>query len=149
MLDDITDASEKASVRQELSSISCANIDRHLVETKENELLVEAKKKSMTKLGLETISDLDTSILHFRCAMHPLLQFADVAEHVIKDFESNEHSCKKGFLCRGESGTTYNTLWDTSKLFFKDGVGDPLLSSAYLEKHGIDTVPWTVQHFLS
>ena len=130
MLCDIEDAAGNENVSDKiLSNVSCVMTDRHVVETKQNTLWEEEKKKTGT----------DKDLMHFHCAMHPLLQFAEVSERCLKKFEETTKT-KKGFLYRGESGTS-NTIRQTAKLFFKDGVGDPLLSIAFLEKCGIKELP--------
>ena len=49
--------------------------DCHIVETKKNELWEDEKNIARAKISAEI-----EGILHFCCAMHPLLQFADAAE---------------------------------------------------------------------
>ena len=115
--------------------------DRHIVEKKQNEMWEDSIKSAVKEMGGDESS---VNLLKFYCGVHPLIQFAEVAEEVIKKYESNitEKSGSKSsfFLLRGESGTVH-TIRDTTKLFFKDGPGDPLFASTFLEQNGVPNLP--------
>lgn len=100
--------------------------DRSATEGKANTILVD-----QTSLP-------NTAINSFKCAVHPLLQFWEVCKNEV-------------YLIEKESGLP---LWEksnesviqcmirfVSKLLYKDGYGDPIMSRTYLKTKGISTLP--------
>ncbi|XP_069109507.1 uncharacterized protein [Argopecten irradians] len=79
----------------------------------------------------------------FKCAVHPLLQFSDTCEKEIKNIEK-DLGIKSSFGGGKMESVTTNFLRCVSKLFFKDGSGDPLLVSLYLKEKNI---PIPVKNF--
>ena len=126
-----TDESERKNNESNIiGNVSAFMTDRHVVEKKQNELW-EVKIKCAKQDG-------DYEVLKLHCSIHPLLQFSEVCERTVWDFEKAQMSDSKSqhFLLRGETGTVH-TVRSTCKLFFKDGVGDPLFARAFLEEKGI------------
>ena len=66
----------------------------------------------------------------FKCAVHPLLQFSDICLKEIKKIEK-ELSIDVEGASRNESNTHF-LLRCISKLFYKDGSGDPLLTKTFI-----------------
>ena len=80
----------------------------------------------------------DITVNSFKCSAHPLLQFGTVAQkkvgEIVKNYKINQD------LNLGDS-ITEHLLRFVSKLFYKDGSGDPLYAPTYLREQGIHNVP--------
>ena len=97
--------------------------DRSATESKENEIIC---------------ADNDITVNSFKCSVHPLLQFGTVAQKKVGEIEKNYKINLD--LNLGDS-ITENLLRFVSKLFNKDGSGDPLYAPTYLREQGINKVP--------
>ncbi|KAK3084340.1 hypothetical protein FSP39_011838 [Pinctada imbricata] len=102
-----------------LNNVSNFMTDRSSTEQKVNRILSEE---------IESNSDVNS----FKCAVHPLLQFSEVCQKEILSIEK-ENSEKMDTSVKNDSNTL-SLLKCVSKLFYKDGTGDPLLASTYVKK---------------
>ncbi|XP_053395826.1 uncharacterized protein LOC128555979 [Mercenaria mercenaria] len=73
----------------------------------------------------------------FKCSVHPILQIQEICEKEIVALEK-EHRDKYKL---DNNISTVNTIRCVSKLFYKDGSGDPLLTANYLKSVGIKSIP--------
>lgn len=99
--------------------------DRSITEVKTNRILTSEKLNLLQE---------PSTINEFKCSVHPLLQFSEVCQKEIIKFES-ETDLEKS------DQNTATLLRFVSKLFFKDGSGDPLFAATYLKEKGISTIP--------
>ena len=104
-----------------------------------------ATEEKVNKTIIENINTCNNSVnadrgdIHsFKCAVHPLLQFQEVCTRELRTIES-EYSVNIDSSISETS--TQCLLRFISKLFFKDGSGDPLNSKIYLKSIGIDNIP--------
>ncbi|XP_052705489.1 uncharacterized protein LOC128181218 [Crassostrea angulata] len=85
--------------------------------------------------------DIDHAVHSFKCSVHPLLQFSDVCIEEIFNIEQE--------LCFKFPGYTHSLrepfilflLKSVSKLFYKDGTGDPNILQVYMKNHGVENIP--------
>ena len=112
-----------------LKKVSNFMTDRSATEQKVNNILSEEICEG----------DVNKMPNSFKCAVHPLLQFSDVCTKKIFAIEKEKHV--KIESNKNES-VTHLLLRCVSKLFYKDGSGDPLLTTAYLKNAiGIKNIP--------
>ena len=97
--------------------------DRSATENKVNEIIC---------------ADNDITVNSFKCSVHPLLQFGTVAQKKVGEIEKNYKINLD--LNLGDS-IAENLLRFVSKLFYKDGSGDPLYAPTYLREQCINKVP--------
>ena len=71
---------------------------------------------------------------NFQCAVHRLLQFSYEVEKVLKKYEKKYDIYLKFGCFKGES-VYHLFILLISKLFFKDGTGDPCLIKVYMRKY--------------
>ena len=108
-----------------LQKVTCFMTDRSATEGKVNKILSEE------------ISSAD-NIHFFKCGVHPILQFSEVC---VKQLHELESKIDTNIKTDNKESITHCLLRFMSKLFYKDGSGDPLLTSVYLKKIGIFEKP--------
>jgi len=109
-----------------MSKVKNFMTDRSATEEKANKILVD-----QTSLP-------NTAINSFKCAVHPLLQFWEVCKNEVYLIE------KESGLPLGEKSkesVIQCLIRFVSKFFYKDGSGDPIMSTTYLRTKGISTLP--------
>ncbi|CAC5374595.1 unnamed protein product [Mytilus coruscus] len=94
-----------------------------------------------SELNSATGTCMDNNINEFRCAVHPVLQFADICQKEIMKFESNIGFCAALDSKSSSDSKTLTLLRFVSKLFYKDRSGDPLYASIYMKDKGIKSIP--------
>ena len=104
-----------------LEKVSNFMTDRSATENKANNILSKEIQSSSSH-----------SIESFKCAVHPLLQFSDICE---KELIKLENEIDVHIDKQKKESTTLCLLKFLSKLFFKDGSGDPLFTTVYLKNH--------------
>lgn len=104
-----------------LEKVSNFMTDRSATENKANNILSKEIQSSSSH-----------SIESFKCAVHPLLQFSDICE---KELIKLENEIDVHIDKQKKESTTLCLLKFLSKLFFKDGSGDPLFTTLYLKSH--------------
>jgi hypothetical protein len=106
-----------------MNKIKSFMTDRSATENKVNEIIC---------------ADNDITVNSFKCSIHPLLQFGTVAQKKVGEIEKKYKINLD--LNLGDS-IAENLLCFVSKLFYKDGSGDPLYAPTYLREQGINNVP--------
>ncbi|XP_056002923.1 uncharacterized protein LOC125662868 [Ostrea edulis] len=109
-----------------LNTVSCFMTDRSVTEQKVNNILSK---------------EVSHDVHSFKCAMHPLLQFSDVCVQEIFNIEKELDVKFDGYTSSCKEPFTMFVLRCVSKLFFKDGTGDPNISSVFMKSHGVDRIP--------
>ncbi|CAG2229675.1 unnamed protein product [Mytilus edulis] len=95
--------------------------------------------KANTLLSAEIHDENNNTETHnFKCAVHPLLQFSDVCTKQIVKLEKDKTVNIDG---SGNMCSTSFLLKCVSKLFFKDGTGDPALVTSYIKSQNINRIP--------
>ncbi|XP_061177421.1 uncharacterized protein LOC133186202 [Saccostrea echinata] len=119
-------SSNECEARTILNSVSCFMTDRSATEQKVNDILSE---------------EIPHEVHSFKCAVHPLIQFSDVCveesfnieKELHVNFNSYSNSVKEPFiLC---------VLKSVSKMFYKDGVGDPKDLQVFMKSNGVENIP--------
>jgi hypothetical protein len=142
---DVQDADPDINV-DILSTVKNFMTDRSATETKVNRLVSELRAQRIGNVmdEYEEMNDEERKELktvnEFKCAVHPVLQFAEVSDKEVKTFEDDIVFSKQLFRRRGES-VTLSLIRGVSKLFHKDGAGDPLMSREYLRSVGVNKLP--------
>ncbi|CAG2215596.1 unnamed protein product [Mytilus edulis] len=126
----LNDISESTNFLEKTSNFMT---DRSATEIKTNRLLNAENNATGTCM--------DNNINEFRCAVHPVLQFADICQKEIMKFESNIGFCAASDSKSSSDSKTLTLLRFVSKLFYKDGSGDPLYASIYMKDKGIKSIP--------
>ncbi|XP_061186880.1 uncharacterized protein LOC133195007 [Saccostrea echinata] len=109
-----------------LESVSCFMTDRSSTEQKVNCILS---------------SEISHDVHSFKCSVHPLLQFSDVCLQEFYDIEKELNIHFDGHCSTPKDPYVMFILRCVSKLFFKDGVGDPHFTRIFVRSHGTDKVP--------
>ncbi|XP_053388677.1 uncharacterized protein LOC128551786 [Mercenaria mercenaria] len=122
IIEDISLCSGESSRQFFYENIQNSMTDRCATESKVNKILNENMSQNLNE---------------FKCSTHPLLQFSEVCE---KEISVLEKEFQKDFKIDSQSSFS-NVLKSVSKLFFKDGTGDPLLASNYIKSKGIKNIP--------
>ena len=131
-LKDIDRSCSQNKSDQLLLNISSTMTDRCIVNKAENRLWNAARDEAAERRNTEV-----QPLEEFFCSLHPLEQFSDAANKALKKFEEEKnHNIPQAFNRKGESDT-HGTLRRISDLFYKDGTGDPLMVTTYLEDTGI------------
>ena len=114
--------------------------DRAATEQKVNNLLKPQIQTSHLHLDHTYHTEDDFEINDFKCAVHPLLQFAEVC---LKDISKIEKEKDVKFEAIRNESNTHFLLRCISKLFYKDGSGDPLLTATFLlnKIEGLKKIP--------
>ena len=131
MIEDTNENQNKEVSKRIIQNIENTMTDHHIVEKKQNKMWAEKKSEIVGE---------DRTLNEFFCGLHPILQFSEVTEKMIREYEKEalqSESAVRKFQIRGESGTQ-QLMRMVAKLFFKDGTSDPLMVKAYLEAKGID-----------
>ena len=102
--------------------------DRCATEQKVNNILSVQK----TNKDHDYIQQTDTAPNSFKCAVHPLLQFAEVCQREILKMEKEKSV--KNESAKNEPNCLF-LLRCVSKLFYKDGSGDPLLATTFIKQN--------------
>jgi hypothetical protein len=140
MIEDIQETTgQEINAGHVISQVPNCITDRSSTELKVNRLLGEMKS---TNIAESVGKPSDTEMRQCKCSVHPLLQFAELCDKEIRSVEK-DISTELGNVpatSKGES-ITHNLIRNISKLFFKDGSGDPLMTRTYLAEHGIPNLP--------
>ena len=130
-----------------IGTISNCMTDRCPTELKVNKLLKETKcLEKKQNVGAENQED-ETSedviqfddINEYQCSVHPLLQFSSECVKVLKKTEKEKNISLKFLGLKGES-VCHLFIRSITKLFFKDGTGDPALITAYMKRY-VSNIP--------
>ncbi|XP_053403190.1 uncharacterized protein LOC123534936 [Mercenaria mercenaria] len=122
IMNDISFCSDENSDHYFYNNVRNCMTDRCATEGKVNNLMKEKMSNDLNE---------------FKCTTHPILQFSEICEKEIQNIEKENK-----FEFDIDSQCSFNNiLKSVSKLFFKDGSGDPLLALNYLKSKGIKTLP--------
>ncbi|VDI09992.1 Hypothetical predicted protein [Mytilus galloprovincialis] len=97
----------------------------------------EHKANTLLSAEIHDVNN-NTETHNFKCAVHPLLQFSDVGTKQIVKLEKDKTDNIDG---SGNMCSTSFLLKCVSKLFFKDGTGDPALVTSYIKSQNINRIP--------
>ena len=99
--------------------------------------------RSATEQKANTIlsCDIDHNVHSFKCSVDPLLQFSDVCLQECFNVEKEINICVDGHCSSSKDPHTMFVLKCVSKLFYKDGTGDPNFSHVFFKSKGFESVP--------
>ncbi|XP_021339820.1 uncharacterized protein LOC110441045 [Mizuhopecten yessoensis] len=132
----------KAATYIDCTNQMCSDIDSHMEsESSMNYVTSYMTDRSATETKVNILlKDVNNNneVPSFKCAVHPLLQFSDVCLKEIKELEKKLGVHEKSYIgCQKGESVTQCLLRFVSKLFYKDGSGDPLMAALYLKDLGM------------
>lgn len=77
-------------------------------------------------------------ITEMKCAAHPVLNLSGACEKTMTVLEKELSIPSKLSFCSKSEGIVYTFIKVVSKLFFKDGSGNPKFVRLYMEEKGLD-----------
>ena len=122
-LSDIDSSSNSSTI---LNKVSNFMTNKRSTEEKVNKILNESSSQEWNS---------------FKCSVHPLLQFSDTCKKELTVMEQELKIKDIDDQTKEIYSATENLLRSVSKLFFKDGAGDPLYVPTYSKDKGINTIP--------
>ncbi|CAC5406107.1 unnamed protein product [Mytilus coruscus] len=119
----------------DINDVCTANPDLNIMSKIKNFMTDRSATEEKTNRILMNNSNNNT-INSFKCSVHPLIQFWDVCDKSIKEIEKGENfKLRDGDKNRKDTYISI-LLNSVSKLFYKDGSGDPTMSNVYLKSQG-------------